>query len=72
MKYEDELRDLADRAEADDEFTSLVIAQTLRTLLGAMNCPIHMQNSFSEYLADYARSALVEIQMLQSGKWNDD
>lgn len=65
MIYEEELRDLAERAERDGE---LLVAQTLKTLLGNLNSPLHMQQSFAECLEDYSRSAIIELQMIQNNQ----
>ncbi len=71
-KYYEELEDIAVRSEADGEFVSLVIAGTLRTLMGVIHSPEFMQRSFVEHVADYARTAKMELQMLVSGRWSDD
>ena len=71
-EYYDELKDIAERSEADNNLTSLVIACTLRALMGVIHSPEFMQHSFSEHIADYARTAKMELQMLQSGRWGDE
>jgi hypothetical protein len=71
-EYYKELEDIATRTEADGTLTSLVIACALRTLMGVIHSPPSMQRSFCQHIADYARVAKMESQMLQSGRWSDD
>ena len=65
ISIEEELQDLAERAEKDGE---QLIAKTLLALLGSLNSPPHMQQSFAEYLDDYNRSAIIELQMIQNNQ----
>ncbi len=68
-KYLGELTDIAERSETDNDAQGLLIAQTMRTLLGTLQAPVSMQDSFSEYLGDFARSALIELEMhINNGK----
>ena len=71
-EYYKELEDIAIRAEADGTLTSLVIACALRTLMGVIHSPPHMQRSFSEHIADYARVAKMELQMILNGGLSDE
>ena len=58
--YEAELRNLLDRSKADGE---LLIAGVIAGLLGALNSPEYIQCSFAETIEDFARSAVIELQM---------
>lgn len=71
-EYYKELEDIAIRTEADGTFTSLVIAGTLRTLMGVIHSPHPAQRAFAEYMRDYAISAKMELEMQASGRWIDD
>ena len=58
--YEAELEDIQERSYTDGE---LIISLTISALMGVLNSPEDMQLSFVELLTDFARSAIIELQM---------